>query len=83
MHVANTPAGVQDCVAWLVQKRRRVRSVEDRALEDEKLTYILEAARMTPTGSNRQAFQLIVVHLEGRKAEMKHLCGQGWFVDHP
>ncbi|MCD6287432.1 MAG: nitroreductase family protein [Anaerolineae bacterium] len=81
--MANTPAGVQDCVAWLVQKRRRVRSVEDRALEDEKLTYILEAARMIPTGANRQAFQLIVVQTKGRGGKMKRLYGQDWFAGAP
>ncbi len=67
----------------LVQKRYSVRAYQDRAVEDEKLAYILEAARMAPTGSNRQAFQLIVVHTEGREAEMKRLYGQDWFAGAP
>ncbi|MCJ7551848.1 MAG: nitroreductase family protein [Anaerolineae bacterium] len=67
----------------LVQKRYSVRAYEDRAVEDEKLAYILEAARMAPTGSNRQAFQLIVVHTKGREAEVKRLYGQAWFTDAP
>ena len=67
----------------LVQKRYSVRAYQDRAVEDEKLAYILEAARMAPTGSNRQAFQLIVVHTEGREVEMKRLYGQDWFAGAP
>ena len=67
----------------LVQKRYSVRAYEDRAVEEEKLAYILEAARMAPTGGNRQAFQLIVVHTEGREAEMKRLYGKDWFGDAP
>ena len=67
----------------LVQKRYSVRAYQDRAVEDEKLAYILEAARMAPTGSNRQAFQLVVAHTKGRDAEMRRLYGQEWFAGAP
>lgn len=45
----------------VVKNRRSVRSYEDTAIPDDKLLRVLEAARLAPSGSNRQAWKFIVV----------------------
>jgi len=45
----------------LAKKRYSVRSYQPRQVEQEKLDKILEAARVAPTGANRQPHRLIVV----------------------
>lgn len=67
----------------LVKQRYSVRAYDSRPVEKEKLDYILEAARLAPTGANRQAFQLIVVHTKGRREEMNRLYRGEWFADAP
>jgi nitroreductase len=67
----------------LVQKRYSVRAYRSDPVEDEKLQQVLEAARMAPTASNRQPFQLIVIHTRGREAELKRIYGHDWFVQSP
>ncbi|MEE8413994.1 MAG: nitroreductase family protein [Dehalococcoidales bacterium] len=67
----------------LVNKRYSVRAYKSTPVEDDKLNKILEAARLAPTGANRQAFQLIVVHTAGREAELKPIYNKDWFVQAP
>ena len=67
----------------LTKKRYSVRAYKSTPVEDEKLKYILEAARMAPTGSNQQAFQLIVVHTKGREEELRRIYDKDWFVQAP
>jgi nitroreductase len=67
----------------LIQKRYSVRSYQKKEIEDEKLQKVLNAARLAPTGSNRQAFQLIVVHTAGREDEIRRIYNRDWFVDAP
>jgi nitroreductase len=43
-----------------ITSRRNVRSYEDRAIPDEDLNRILEAARRTPSSSNQQRWDFIV-----------------------
>ena len=44
-----------------IKKRFSVRNYQDRAVETEKLESVLEAARLTPSASNRQEWRFIVV----------------------
>ncbi len=67
----------------LVIKRRAVRAYQDRQIEEEKLAYVLEAARMAPTANNQQPFQLIVIHTEGRDEELSRMYHREWFRDAP
>jgi nitroreductase len=67
----------------LIQKRYSVRAYEKTPVEEEKLLKVLNAARLAPTGSNRQAFQLIVIHTAGREEEMRRMYSRDWFVDAP
>jgi len=67
----------------LISKRYSVRAYQPEAVEDEKLLKILEAARLAPTAANRQPFQVIVMHTQGRKSELGRIYRQPWFVQPP
>jgi len=67
----------------LAKKRYSVRAYKSKPVEEEKLNQILEAARLAPTGSNQQAFKLIVVHTAGREEELKPLYARDWFTQVP
>jgi nitroreductase len=67
----------------LVKQRYSVRAYDGRPVEEEKLAYVLEAARLAPTGANRQAFDLVVIHTKGRREEMNRLYRGEWFADAP
>lgn len=45
----------------LAKKRYSVRSYSDSPVEKEKLDYVLEFARLTPSATNVQPWQLYVV----------------------
>jgi nitroreductase len=67
----------------LIRARYSVRAYKPDPIEDEKLGQILEAARLAPTAANRQPFQLIVIHTEGRKEELQRIYHRKWFVQAP
>jgi len=67
----------------LVQKRYSVRAYKPDPVEDDKLGQVLEAARLAPTASNRQPFQIIVIHTAGREAELRRIYGKSWFAQAP
>ena len=67
----------------LVKNRYSVRAYKSTPVEDDKLNRILEAARLAPTGANRQSFQLIVIHTAGREEELKLIYSRDWFVQAP
>lgn len=45
----------------VIRTRRSVRSFSDKAIPDDVLTRVLEAARVAPSGSDRQPWRFIVV----------------------
>ena len=67
----------------LVKKRYSVRAYENKSVEDEILEQVLEAARLAPTGSNQQLFQLVVIHTAGREEELRPIYDRDWFVQAP
>ena len=68
----------------LAKKRNSIRGYKKKPIEDEKLKEILEAAQMAPTGANRQAFQLIVVHTSSKKEEeLRAIYKADWFLTAP
>ena len=67
----------------LIQKRYSVRAYRPLPVEEEKLTRVLEAARLAPTAANRQSFQLIVIHTAGREAELRRIYKPAWFTQAP
>jgi len=56
----------------VVQKRRSVRAYSDKPVEEEKLTKVLEAARLAPSWANKQCCKYIVVK---EKAKIETLGG--------
>lgn len=67
----------------LIEQRYSVRAYRPDPIEDDKLMKVLEAARLAPTAANRQPFQLIVIHTEGREEELSAIYGKPWFVEPP
>lgn len=69
--------------AKLAKKRRSVRAYKPDAVEEDKLTQVLEAASLAPTACNYQPFQLIVIRTAGRKGELKRIYKRGFFIEAP
>ncbi len=67
----------------LVTHRYSSRSYKPDPVEKEKLDKVLEAARMAPTAANRQPFQLIIIHTEGRQEELRRIYKPDWFAVEP
>jgi len=67
----------------LIKKRYSVRSYQSKAVEDEKLKIILNAARLAPTAVNKQSFNLVVVRTAGKKDELKRVYHADWFSEAP
>lgn len=67
----------------LIKKRYSVRSYKSDPVEEAQLGQILDAARLAPTGANRQAFQLIVIHSAGKEDELRIIYDKAWFVQAP
>jgi nitroreductase len=64
----------------LLQQRFSVRSYKPDPVEDEKLTRVLEAARLAPSAANRQPYRFLVVHTADRRDEMQHIYNRDWFL---
>ena len=67
----------------LTRKRYSVRAYKPDPVEGDKLARILEAARIAPTAANRQAFRIIVIRTDERKADLRRIYGRDWFVQAP
>ena len=67
----------------LIRNRYSVRAYKPKPVEEEKLNIILEAARLAPTATNNQPFQLIVIHTKGREEELSKIYRKDWFVQAP
>lgn len=67
----------------LVKKRYSVRAYRTHPVEEEKLMFILDAARLAPTAGNRQPFHIIIIHTEGRQNELKKIYAKDFFVQAP
>jgi nitroreductase len=67
----------------LINKRYSVRAYKTKLVEDEKLAIVLEAARLAPTASNRQPFQIIVIHSLGKENKLLEIYNSSWFVKAP
>jgi len=67
----------------LIRTRYSVRAYKPDPVGEKELHQVLEAARLAPTAANRQPFQLIVVHTEGREEELRRIYNRDWFVQAP
>ena len=69
--------------AELISQRYSVRSYKPDLVEDDKLALVLEAARLAPSASNRQSYQLIVVKTAVREKELKRIYSGNFFTEAP
>ena len=74
-----------------ITSRRQVRSYTDQSIPEEALAQILEAGRRTPSGFNRQPWDIVVVTDEATKASLAQTWtgadasrrGATWTVEAP
>jgi nitroreductase len=64
-----------------VKNRRSIRKYKAKQIPQDVLFQLLEAARLAPSGANRQPFQLIVVTDPEKKKGLVPLCKNQHFVD--
>lgn len=73
----------QSTLLELAQKRHSVRNYEPRQVEDDKLQYILEVARMAPSAVNYQPWKLYVVRDAVTLAALHKVYHREWFATAP
>jgi nitroreductase len=67
-----------------IKKRYSVRAYKAKPVEEDKLSRILEAARLAPSGSNRQPWKFVVVRdAETRKQLVSACCDQDFVGQAP
>jgi len=67
-----------------ISQRSSVRAYKDADVEEDKLKKILEAARLSPSASNRQEWKFIVVRTKEIKRELaKAAFGQSFISEAP
>jgi len=66
----------------VIRKRRSIRKYRSERVPNEKLANMLEAARLAPSGSNRQSWKFVVVRDKEAKAKLAEACNnQLWIRD--
>ncbi|MCG3180025.1 MAG: NADH dehydrogenase [Phycisphaerae bacterium] len=63
-----------------IRNRYSVRAYQGRTVEDEKLARVLEAARLAPSGSNRQPWKFVVVRDAGMRRKLAVACREQAFI---
>lgn len=63
-----------------IRSRRSIRSYLPRPVEEEKLTQVLEAARLAPSANNRQDWKFIVVRDAARRQKLVVPCNNQTFI---
>jgi nitroreductase len=64
-----------------IRNRRSIRKYADKEIPREVLLQVLEAARLAPSGANRQPFHLIVVIDPEKRKALVPLCKNQHFVE--
>jgi nitroreductase len=76
--------GVKMELKEVINKRRSVRDYKDMPVPEDKLLRILEAARLAPSGSNRQPWKFVVVKdSKTRQKLAKAAMEQTWMAEAP
>jgi nitroreductase len=63
-----------------VKTRKSVRKSLDKPVEEEKLSQILEAARLAPSASNRQEWRFVVVRDKDTRMKLAEASGAQMFI---
>jgi nitroreductase len=64
----------------VIKNRKSIRDYEDTPIPEDKLLRVLEAARLAPSGSNRQAWKFIVVRDSKRRQKLAQAAEGQTFV---
>jgi nitroreductase len=67
-------------VQEIIEARYSVRAYQDKPIEDDKLQTVLEAARLAPSGSNRQPWKFVVATDPQIRAKLAEACNGQKFV---
>ncbi len=67
----------------LTEKRSSVRQYASTEVEQEKIDYILKAARLAPSAVNRQPWYFILVREEEGKRKIRSCYEREWFKEAP
>ena len=67
----------------VLQKRRSIRKYKATLIESEKVTKILEAARLGPSANNQQPCQFIVVKDSAARESLLAAYNADWFAQAP
>jgi nitroreductase len=68
-------------VSEAINRRRSIRSFRSDPLPDAAILEILEAARLAPSGSNRQPWRFIVVTDGDEKTRLRKICFDQAFIE--
>ncbi|MDR1407948.1 MAG: nitroreductase family protein [Tannerella sp.] len=67
----------------LIRKRCSIRSYSPQPVEQEKLDYILEAARLAPSACNFQPWYFVVIRSDAAKVAIQACYEREWFRSAP
>ena len=67
----------------LIEARYSARAYSDRKVEQEKIDYILECARLAPSAVNFQPWKFIIVESEEKRTALHAGYAQEWFRQAP
>lgn len=67
----------------LIQKRCSIRDYSDQPVEQEKLDYIIEAARLAPSACNLQPWRILMIQSDEGKEKIRKCYGRDWFKTAP
>jgi len=67
---------VQEAIKTL----RSIRKYKDKKVEDEKISRVLNAARLAPSALNNQPWKFIVVSENDMIEKINYACNQTWFT---
>jgi nitroreductase len=68
----------------VIKTRRSVRSYKNQDVPEDKLRKVMNAARIAPSGNNKQPWKFIIIKDRKRKEEMATLChGQSFIAQAP
>ena len=56
----------------VIANRKSIRAYKDKPVEEEKLLRVLEAARLAPSGANKQDWKFVVVRDANKREVLKH-----------
>ena len=68
-------------VGKAIRQRRSIRRFKDAPVSDEIIHELLEAARLAPSGSNRQPWRFVVVTDPAERVKLRKICWDQAFIE--